>query len=125
MRDLTRPITAAIHHVARAQLRLPAFGRATLRRWDAEDVRIRVGNVSRSGFMGETDAPLRAGMPVQLVLPSGRIEDGVVRWCLNGQFGCRLDGAFRRRDMLALSLLSGARLSSVVLLVALAAVLWV
>jgi hypothetical protein len=123
MRTLTRSIATSIHHAARAHIRLPAFGRATLRRWDAPDVPIRIGNISRAGFMGETDAPLRAGMVVQLVLPSGRVEDGIVRWCLNGRFGCKLDGAFRQRDMLTLSALAGVRLGPAVLLAALLALL--
>ena len=126
MRALTRPITAAVNHVARAQLRLPSFGRATLRRDGEPDLGIRIGNLSRSGFMGETKgpAPVRAGQTVALVLPSGRVVQGIVRWSLNRRFGCRLDHAFRGRDMLALSLAGGARVSSLVLLAALFATLW-
>jgi hypothetical protein len=126
MRELTRPIHAAMHHVARAQIRIPSFGRATLRRDGAADLRIRIGNISRSGFMGETKglAPVRAGQTVELVLPFGRVVRGTVRWSLNGRFGCQLDGAFRGRDMLAISLLAGARVSSLVLLAFLAAALW-
>jgi hypothetical protein len=126
MRELTRPIQAAMHHVARAQLRLPSFGRATLRCDGAPDLRIRVGNISRSGFMGETrgPAPVRAGQTVALVLPFGRVVQGTVRWSLNGRFGCRLDGAFRGRDMLALSCMAGPSVSSLVLLAFLGAALW-
>ena len=126
MRELTRPIQAAMTQVARAQLRIPSFGRATLRRDGAPDLRIRIGNISRSGFMGETKgpAPVRAGMSVQLVLPFGRVVRGTVRWSLNGRFGCRLDDAFRGRDMLALSLMAGASVSSLVLLAFLGAALW-
>ena len=126
MRELTRPIQAAMNHVARAQLRLPSFGRATLRRDGAPDLCIRIGNISRSGFMGETRgrAPVRAGQNVQLVLPFGRVVRGTVRWSLNGRFGCRLDDAFRGRDILALSLMGGASVSSLVLLAFLAAALW-
>jgi hypothetical protein len=125
MRELTRPIHAAMNHVARAQLRIPSFGRATLRRDGAPDLRIRIGNISRSGFMGEVGAPyVRAGMIVRLVLPSGREVRGIVRWSLNGRFGCRLDEGFRSRDMLALSLLAGARVSSLVLLAFLGAAVW-
>lgn len=121
MRELTRPIHAAMNHVARAQLRIPSFGRATLRRAGAPDLRIRIGNLSRSGFMGETKgpAPVRAGMTVRLVLPSGREVQGTVRWSLNGRFGCQLDDRFSGRDMLALSLMAGASVSSMVLLAAL------
>ena len=121
MRALTRPIAAAMHHVARAQLRLPSFGRATLRRDGAPDLRIRIGNISRSGFMGETAATLRPGMTVRLVVPFGRVMDGNVRWSLNGRFGCRLDAPLRRREMLAVSALAGVRVSSVLLLAALVA----
>ena len=125
MRELTRPIHAAMHHVARAQIRIPSFGRATLRRDGAPDLRIRVGNISRSGFMGEgATAEVRAGMTVRLVLPSGREVQGIVRWSLNGRFGCRLDDAFRGRDMLALSLMAGSSVSSLVLLAALGAAPW-
>ena len=126
MRELTRPIHAAMHYVARAHLRIPSFGRATLRRDGEPDLRIRVGNISRSGFMGEAKgiAPLRAGSCVRLVLPSGREVRGTVRWSLNGRFGCQLDGAFRGGEMLALTLMAGARVSSVLLLATLGAVLW-
>src|SRR5690349_21247261 len=124
MRTLTRPIKAAMHHVARAHIRVPAAGQATLRRDGAPDVRIRLGNVSRAGFMGETDAPLRAGMTVWLVLPFGRLVSGEVRWSLNGRFGCRLDTPFRGPEMLAISFLAGARVSSLLALAALVAILW-
>jgi hypothetical protein len=126
MRALTRPIAAAMNHVARVQLRLPSFGSATLRRDGEPDLGIRIGNISRSGFMGETKgpAPVRAGQNVQLVLPSGRVVRGTVRWSLNGRFGCQLDDAFRGRDMMALSLLGGARVSSLALLAFLFAALW-
>lgn len=125
MRDLTRPINAAMNHVARAQLRIPSFGRATLRRDGEPDLRIRVGNLSRSGFMGETKghAPVRAGMIVRLVLPSGREVRGVVRWSLNRRFGVQLDDRFGGRDMLALSLIAGASVSSLALLALLAVAL--
>lgn len=126
MRALTRPITAAMNHVARSQIRLPSFGRATLRRDGEADLRIRIGNISRSGFMGETKAPapVRAGMNVRLVLPFGRVVRGTVRWSLNGRFGCRLDESFRGGDMLALSLMAGARVSSLALLAFLIAGVW-
>ena len=126
MRELTRPIHAAMNHVARAQIRIPSFGRATLRRDGEPDLRIRIGNLSRSGFMGETKgpAPVRAGQTVALVLPFGRVVSGTVRWSLNGRFGCRLDDSFRGRDMLALSLMAGASVSSLVLLAFLGAALW-
>jgi hypothetical protein len=123
MRELTRPITTAINHVARAHLRIPAFGRATLRRDGAPDVRIRVGNISRAGYMGETDAPLRAGMNVRLVVPFGRQVSGTVRWSLNGRFGCALDTPFRGHEMLAISVLAGVRASTILLLVLLVAAL--
>lgn len=125
MRELTRPIQAAMHHVARAQLRIPSFGRAVLRCEGAPDHKIRVGNISRSGFMGEGAAPhVRAGSLVRLVLPSGREVQGIVRWSLNGRFGCQLEDRFSGRDMLALTVMAGARISSVVLLAALGAALW-
>ena len=125
MRELTRPIHAAMSHVARAQIRIPSFGRATLRRDGAPDLRIRVGNISRSGFMGEgAVADVRAGMIVRLVLPAGREVPGIVRWSLNGRFGCRLDEGFRGRDMLALSFMAGTNVSSLMLLAALGAALW-
>ena len=124
MRALTKPITTAIHYVARSQLRLPSFGRATLRRDGEPDLRIRIGNISRSGFMGETAAMLRPGMSVRLVVPFGRVMEGNVRWALNGRFGCRLDRSFRRREMLAISVLAGARVSSVLLLALLVWVIW-
>lgn len=124
MRTLTKPLYAAINHVARSQIRVPSFGRATLQRDGEADLRIRIGNISRSGFMGETATRLRPGQTVRLVLPFGRVVSGTVRWSLNGRFGCRLDGAFRGRDMLAISLLAGARVSSVLLLAFLVAWAW-
>ncbi len=124
MRALTKPITTAIHYVARSQLRLPSFGRATLRRDGEPDLRIRIGNISRSGFMGETAAALRPGMTVRLVVPFGRVMEGNVRWSLNGRFGCRLEGSLRRREMLAISVLAGARVSTIMLLALLVGWVW-
>ncbi len=124
MRALTKPIAAAMNHVARAQIRVPSFGRATLRRDGAPDLRIRVGNISRSGFMGETAVPVRAGMTVRLVVPFGREMEGTVRWSLNGRFGCQLDDRFRSREMLAISVLAGVRVSSLILLAFLSTVAW-
>jgi len=116
MRELTRPIHAAMHHVARAYVRIPSFGRARLRRDGEADLMIRIGNISRSGFMGETPLPPRPGTTVQLVLPFGAVKTATVRWSLNRRFGCRLDGAFSGRQMLVLTLLAGARVSSILLL---------
>ena len=80
MRELTRPINAAMTWVARSQLRIPSVGVARLRRDGAPDVRIRLGNISRSGFMGEgAPAEVHAGMTIQLVLPFGRVVGGTVR----------------------------------------------
>ncbi len=124
MRALTKPIDAAISHVARAQLRVPAFGRATLRRDGQPDLAIRIGNLSRSGFMAEAKAPPRAGARVTLILPFGESVAATVRWSLNGRFGCRLDGAFTGRQMLALSLLAGVRVSSLLLLALLVVGVW-
>ena len=124
MRALTKPLYAAMNHVARSQIRVPSVCRARLQRDGAPDLRIRIGNISRSGFMGETAAPLRAGQTVRLVLPFGRVMSGTVRWSLNGRFGCRLDDSFRGRDMLAISVLAGARVSSVLLLAFLIAGVW-
>lgn len=116
MRALTKPLYAAMNHVARSQIRVPSFCRARLRRDGEPDLRIRIGNISRSGFMGETAVPLRAGQTVRLVLPFGKAMSGTVRWSLNGRFGCQLDQSFRSREMLAISVLAGARVSSVLLL---------
>jgi hypothetical protein len=124
MRALTKPIYAAMNHVARSQIRVPSFCRATLQRDGEPDLRIRIGNISRSGFMGETDVPLRAGMTVRLVLPFGKVKAGTVRWSLNGRFGCRLDDSFRSREMLTISILAGARVSSVLLLALLIVGVW-
>ena len=125
MRTLTRPIAAAMHRVARAQLRVPSLGRATLLRAGEPPLRIRIGNLSRSGFMGETGAArLRAGMAVRLEAPFGRTVTGTVRWSLNGRFGCRLDGSFRNREMLAIAVLAGARVSSLFLLAFLTVAAW-
>ena len=115
MREIAKPIYAAMNHVARSQIRVPAFCRARLLRDGEPDLRIRIGNISRSGFMGETATPLRAGMTVRLALPFGRGMSGTVRWSLNGRFGCQLDEPFHSREMLAISVLAGARVSSVLL----------
>ena len=57
MRELTRPIHAAMNHVARAQLRLPSFGRATLRRDGDVEFSSTIGRASVHGaaaVSGET-----------------------------------------------------------------------
>lgn len=124
MRTLTRPFHAAMNYVARAHLRVPSFARATLRREGEPDLRIRVGNISRAGFMGETAATLRPGQTVRLALPFGRELAGTVRWSLHGRFGCQLDAPFRGREMLVISLLAGVRLSSLLLLAFVVWAIW-
>ena len=84
----------------------------------------RLGNISQSGFMAEAKAPPRAGARVTLVLPFGESVAATVRWSLNGRFGCRLDGAFTGRQMLALSVLAGVRVSSLLLLALLVVGVW-
>ena len=59
-----------------------------------------------------------------VVVPFGRVMEGNVRWSLNGRFGCRLDRSFRGREMLAISVLAGARVSSVLLLALLIGAAW-
>ncbi len=119
MHEIVKPIHAAVNHVARAQIRIPGFCRARIRREGQPDLKIRIGNLSRSGFMGEASETLRAGMAIQLVMPFGKIMSGTVRWSLNGRFGCQLDNSFSGRQMLAMAALGGARFNSVQLLVAL------
>lgn len=100
---LPKRIAGAVHHIVRAEARAPALWRATARTEDGE-ARIVLRNISRSGFMGISASPIRAGESVTLNLPIGAPVIADVRWSLNGRFGCRLRGRFDKRQLVFLSL---------------------
>ncbi|MGE0179180.1 MAG: PilZ domain-containing protein [Sphingomonas sp.] len=101
MLALRKRVINAVHHIVRAEARAPALWRATIRAEDG-DVRIVMRNVSRSGFMGISVSPIRAGCSVVLNLPFGAPVTADVRWALNGRFGCRLRGRFDRWQLVFL-----------------------
>lgn len=109
MATLPSRLIGAVHHIARAELRFPALLRARLQRDGETDAAITLRNVSASGFMGLVSVPIRAGSRIRLVLPVGRAVEADVRWSLNGQIGCRLDGRFSRAQLALLTTLGAAR----------------
>lgn len=99
-------LIGAVHHIVRAETRVPALWRANLRA-EGIETRIVMRNVSRSGFMGIGAIPIHAGSEVILTLPFGPLVVADVRWALNGRIGCRLRGRFDRRQ-LAFLMICGA-----------------
>jgi hypothetical protein len=97
---LTLPgrLVGAVHRIARAEMRAPAFWRAKLHA-DGIEGRIVMRNISRSGFMGIGAIPLQAGSEVTLTLPLGAPVVADVRWALNGRIGCKLRDRFDRRQL--------------------------
>lgn len=95
---LPRRLIGAVHHIVRAEARVPALWRASLRTGETE-TRIVMRNISRSGFMGIGALPIQAGSEVILALPFGAPVVADVRWSLNGRIGCRLRGRFERRQL--------------------------
>lgn len=91
-------LASAVHHIVRAETRVPALWRAKLSTGEAE-TRIVMRNVSRSGFMGIGAIPIQAGSEVVLNLPFGAPLVADVRWALNGRIGCRLRGRFDKRQL--------------------------
>lgn len=102
MLALPKRIAGAVHHIVRAEARAPALWRATARTEEGE-ARIVLRNISRSGFMGISATPIRAGSSITLNLPMGTPVTADVRWALNGRFGCRLRGRFDRRQIVFLT----------------------
>jgi len=99
---LPKRVIGAVSYIVRAETRAPALWRATVRT-DEGHARIVMRNVSRSGFMGISKTPIRAGSSLTLDLPIGAPVTADVRWALNGRFGCRLRGRFDRRQLVFLS----------------------
>lgn len=102
MLALRKRLIGAVHHIVRAEARAPALWRATIRT-EAGDARIVMRNVSRSGFMGISATPVRAGTSVTLELPLGAPVIADVRWAMGGKLGCRLRGRFDRRQLIFLT----------------------
>lgn len=96
-------LASAVHHIVRAETRVPALWRAKLSTNEAE-TRIVMRNVSRSGFMGIGAIPIQAGSEVTLTLPFGAPLVADVRWALNGRIGCRLRGRFDKRQLAFLTI---------------------
>lgn len=95
-------VALAADHIPRSEARAPALWRATIFA-DGGETRIVMRNVSRSGFMGISPTPIRAGSSFTLRLPFGAPVMADVRWALNGRFGCRLRGRFDRRQLVFLT----------------------
>ena len=107
MATLPSRLLGAVHYIARAESRWPAFFRARLEREGAPAQKVSLRNVSRSGFMALTPDPVPPGSLVTLHTPVGRPVQAEVRWSFNDRMGCRLTGRFDNRQ-LALLLVAGA-----------------
>jgi hypothetical protein len=77
-----------------------------MRQQDGTEQPIRLRNISRSGFMGETSEPIHAGSTIYLLLPFGGIVAADVRWALNHRIGCKLEGSFSNRQLTLMFLLA-------------------
>lgn len=49
---------------------------------------LEIVNISASGFMARTDAPLREGETFLLTLPAVGEQRATIRWALGGRIGC-------------------------------------
>ncbi|MBY9062787.1 PilZ domain-containing protein [Sphingomonas yunnanensis] len=59
----------------------------------AEYVELKIVDVSRTGFAGETSAALRAAQPVLFSVTPDRFHEGIVRWVRGHRFGADLADA--------------------------------
>jgi hypothetical protein len=100
-------LIGAVHHIVRAETRLPALWTTRVERDGAPGFRLVLRNVSRSGFMGTASEPIPAGSRIALRLPFGGAVEANVRWSFNGRIGCRLSGRFSRGQLAFLMLCGG------------------
>lgn len=104
MRALSTRLVSAAHYIVRCQNRLPAFGKAALKRDGLPDLPLSLKNVSRSGFMAVTSEHVAAGSRVRLVIPFVGAVSADVRWSHDNRMGCRLDRDFSFGQMARLFL---------------------
>jgi hypothetical protein len=60
----------------------------------ADYAEMRIANVSKGGFAGETAAALQASHPIIFSVEKDRFHRGTIRWKRGRKFGADLDGAF-------------------------------
>jgi len=58
---------------------------------DRRQFSMTVVNISPSGLMLRSDAPVSAGEWIKVLLPDVGEVDAAVRWALGGRLGCALD----------------------------------
>ena len=127
MPALSARLIGAVHHIVRAEKRLPVLWNARLCIGEVE-IKASLRNVSASGFMGLVPTQIQAGSEVILRLPIGVPLIADVRWSHNDRIGCRLRGRFdiRQRAFLTLcGLFSGSGVQALIALGAIAIVSFV
>jgi hypothetical protein len=109
VRAVPARLAGAVHHIVRAQRRMPVFGKARLRRDGLPDLALSLRNVSRSGFMVELSEHIPAGSRVRLIIPFAGAVTADVRWSHNHRMGCRLTRDFSTRQLAVLLLFVAPR----------------
>jgi hypothetical protein len=109
LRALSTRLVSAAHYIVRCQNRLPAFGKAWLKREGLPDLALSLKNVSRSGFMAVTSEHIAAGSRVRLVIPFVGGVSADVRWSHDNRMGCRLERDFSTGQMARLFLFCAPR----------------
>lgn len=105
VRALAAAATVAKDRRATGRLRVRARAFLQAEGGSVEPALIR--NVSATGFLAIMDEPLAPGARFAIRLPVGDVLTGQVRWALNGNVGCRLEGRFSRRQLLFLTVFGG------------------
>jgi transcriptional regulator with XRE-family HTH domain len=101
---LEQPTQASGHRGARRQnLHLKADG--TIAQEAATDVIIH--DLSTSGLLLESSAPLSSGEKIQVTLPHAGVRSAKVVWAQGSYFGCEFDRPVPRASVSAAQLLSG------------------
>ena len=82
----------------RAEPRDEVMYRSRMTLADRRQYPAKVVNISPSGLMLRSDAPVSAGEWIKILLPLIGDVDAAVRWALGGRIGCELDRPITAAD---------------------------
>lgn len=83
----SRKRTGTLRGAPRRKLRLEVAGSSA----SAGETRVLVHNLSTTGLLLETSAPLSVGEPIQVVLPEAGASSARVVWASEDMYGCQFD----------------------------------
>ncbi len=107
---LPERVMSAVHHITRSEGRWPARLTARVQRDGQPDLRLSVRNFSGTGLMGVAAGRIQTGETIRIVLPRAGSVRAQVRWSLNNQIGCHLEGRFSGLQIFILLMLSARSL---------------